>query len=143
MQLGRMAWMSPDQFKQEIEAREVSRKTLLVPDLIGEPLQIKIINKEEHVFLNRLVCNPSRHNLFEKAVCGDFIFYFGSEPFNMNHKHAHGILVSYWAKDPKVTKLRLSYNFAVSCLGVFGLGYGSRATVPSIGMNVYNKFYGK
>ena len=39
----------------------------------------------------------------------------------MNHKHAHGMLVSYWAKDPKVTKLRLSYNFAVSCLGVFGL----------------------
>ena len=91
------------------------------------------------------MCNTTRHKLFEKSVsiCGDFIFYFGSEPFNMNHKHAHGILVSYWAKDPKVTKLRLSYNFAVSCLGVFGLGYGSRATVPSIGMNVYNKFYGK
>ena len=55
MQLGRMAWMLPDQFKQEIEAREVSRKTLLVPDLSGEPLQIKIINNEEHVFLNCLV----------------------------------------------------------------------------------------
>ena len=97
------------------------------------------------MFLNGLVSNPSRHQLFEKVVsgCGDLTFYFGTEPFDLNHKLSCGVLVSYWARDPKVTKLRLSYDFAISCLGVFGLGYGSRPTVPSLGLNCYNKRGGR
>ena len=88
--------------------------------------------------LRSLQSQPGKKTLFEmvKSSCDGFDFFFGYEPEDLNHKHALGMLVSYWARDPLVTKLELSYEFGVTCAGVFGEGFGGRGSVPSYGLNV-------
>ena len=142
-----MNWCSQEVFDKAVREEALSSKTVVVPKLMlcdkVECLRIKIVDKKERSTLCQWTHNmPTR---FEKVKsrCGKVQFFFGYEPYNLEHDNSLGILVSYWAKDPKVTKLKLTYDFAVSCLGVFGLGYGSRGTVPSVGMNSYTKKTGR
>lgn len=141
--VGRKAWMDPNEFEKLVLAQHVSTKTLIVP-YIGEGdkggysrLRLKIVNKLECKILNRL---PAK---FEKVEFGGASYYFGKEPTNLNHPHAHGIPVSIWGRDPKLTKLEVTYGFATLCLQVFGLGFGSRGSVPSHAMNTYCKKEGR
>ena len=149
LDITKMKWCSPIVFDDAIAAKAISRRTVVVPTLVGEPgfecLRVKIINQREYALLNSLQSQPGKKGLFEKvkSPCDGYYFFFGWEPEDLNHKHAPGILVSYWARDPKVTKLQLSYEFGVTCLGAFGEGFGGRGSVPSYGMNVYFKPEGK
>ena len=87
---------------------------MVLPTLEGEPglecLRVKIVNQREYTLLQSLQTQTGKKSLFEKvtSACQGYIFFFGYEPDNLNHKHALGILVSYWARDPKVTKLELT-----------------------------------
>ena len=124
-------------------SKAVSRNRVIIPRLVGETgfecVRIKIIDRAELAILNGLQKQPGKERLFEKVTTGypGTVYFFGWEPDDLNARHSLGILVSFWSKDPKVTKLKLTYGFAEACLGVFGLGYGGRSSVPSYGMNVW------
>jgi hypothetical protein len=130
----------------------LSRITLAVPSLQGKQeghnrrLRVKIVDQEERCILLRLQAREEKR--FEKAeifLGGPKVeLFFGFEPEDLHHKYSMGILVSYWGQDPRVTKLKLSYEFAVTCLGVFGgNGFGSRPSVKSHGLNMYCNNLGK
>lgn len=148
MEITGVDWCAPVEFDTLLNQKALYKQTLLVPKLMGcddfKSLRIKIIDSKERNIIRRWANN--RPDSFGQAIsqCGSVEFYFGSEPFDLDHKHSLGILVSYWARDPKVTKSELKYGFACDCLGVFGTsGYGSRSSVRSIGLNVFNKKNGR
>ena len=123
---------------------------MVVPTLVGGPgfecLRLKIVKQREYTLLHSLQTQPGKKSLFPmvKSPYQGHVCFFGYEPHDLNHKHAHGILVSYWARDPKLTKLQLTYDYGVlTCAGVFGEGFGGRGSVPSYGLNVYLKPHGK
>jgi hypothetical protein len=76
---------------------------------------------------------------FELLDFNGVSYIFGEEPEDLAHRFSWGTLVSSWGKDPLVTKLELSYEFARTRLAVFGNGFGDRPTVPSHGTNLYAK----
>ena len=123
-----------------LEGGRFSRKTMVVPLLIGDPgqrsLRIKVVDQKERNCLRG-------STKFEAIVHRNMEMFFGFEPLNLSHPHAYGTLFSYWKEDNKVTKLGLTYRFAEVCLGALGKGFGSRPSVPSLGSNSYFKPYGK
>ena len=143
-----MDWCSPQAFDSAVLQRALSRKVLVVPNLIGyqeefKCLRIKIVDRRERNRLRQWVSNiPGK---FQKATsqCGNVEFYFGSEQYDLDHHHSLGVLVSFWARDPRVTKGELQYTFPEDCLEVFGTGYGSRETAECVGSNVYLKPQGR
>ena len=149
IKITKIKWCSPISFKNSIVFKAVSRQKVVVPTLLGEPgfecLRVKIVTQREYTLLHSLQSQPGKKSLFEKvkSPCQGYVFFFGNEPNDLNHKHALGILVSYWARDHKVTKLQLTYDYGVTCAGVFGEGFGGRGSVPSYGLNVYLKPDGK
>lgn len=149
LEVASLKWASPKVFEDVLAAKGVSRRKVIVPSLVGEAgfecLRVKIIEEEEFLVLDGLQKQPGKESLFEKVSSPscDTLFFFGWEPEDLNAKHSLGLLVSYWARDPKVTKLKLTYGFGEACLGVFGEGYGGRGSVPSYGMNVYCKKRGR
>ena len=149
IELAKTTWCDSQAFQQKmldkgsdlvLEGGRYPRKTMVVPFLIGDPgqrcLLIKVVDEKQRNCLR----GSSR---FEAIVHQRMEMFFGSEPFNLNDPQAYGTLLSYWKEDDKVTKLRLTYNFAEVCLGVVGKGFGSRPSVPSLGSNSYFKPHGK
>jgi len=126
--------------RRRLEKARRERKTMVVPSLVGKRgercLRIKWVEKEEADHLRST-------KEMEWVNEGKVEFFFGSEPRNLKNKFAYGTLVSYWAEDEKVTKLRMSYAFAEVAHGVLGKGFGSRASVPSVGSNSYFKKFGR
>jgi hypothetical protein len=114
----------------------------MVPTLVNGSLRIKTVNQEEFRVLN------NRNHLlasFEKVepVWSNKVYFFGSEPCDLNDSHAIGILVSSWKRDKRITQCRLNYSFARAALCVYGKGYGKRNVSDSIGMNVYVQTKGR
>jgi hypothetical protein len=164
MELGRTQWQDLEKFnstllamahsliledvskKNQFEIRtstkqEIWKSTLIVPTLVGpsgfEQLRIKIINEKE--YLELVHTSAGRH--FEKVQCPSTAseLFFGYEPKNLGSHKALGVLVSYWAKDIRVVKTRLTYTFATVVLGVVNNGFGRRISVDSHGSNSYFK----
>jgi hypothetical protein len=83
-------------------------------------LWLKIVNQEEWTVLNGFCQVHLRRWSWEELI----IFLARSPPVLSSDKHAYGIPVSIWGRDPKLTKLTLSYEF-VNCLW-FGLWHQQR-----------------
>ena len=120
MEITGLDWCAPVEFDNLLNQKALYKKTLLVPQLMGcddfKRLRIKIIDGNERNIIRRWVNNMPQSFGNAMSQCGSVEFYFGSEPFDLDHKHCLGILVSYWARDPKVTKSQLKYAFANDCL---------------------------
>ena len=121
-----------------------------MPTLIDEELRIKVVTKEEYVYLctnagqygieklsddavstgkKHIPCNMIRN----KKVC----YLFGNEPRRLDDDRCKGIMLSYWGIDPLVTRLKVSYSFSCTICGVFGLGYGHRNIAKCFGPQCY------
>jgi hypothetical protein len=118
----RKEWHEIDAFQHLLVTSQCSMKTLIVPTLGEGKCRFKTVNLQQYSSLKSL-------GTFEHVQCEGVAYLFGTEPTDLNHKHAIGFLVSTWGKDPKVTSLQLTYTFAELCLAVFGLGFGSRGSV--------------
>jgi hypothetical protein len=134
-------WLNQEGFDYILEKKQLSRTTLVVPTIRSDPknpyhsqLRIKIVDDEEYRVLKG-------KSLFEHLVVDQVDYLFGTEALCL--RYTPGILVSHWEKDPKVTKMRLTYRFAKICLGVLGKGYGSRATAPCHGLSIFFKPEGR
>jgi hypothetical protein len=141
--LAEMEWTEIKKFERTLSSRQQStKKTLVVPHLIGSPgfecLRLKVINAKEYDNLNN-----DRAPEIERveSECKEIVFFFGYEQEDLAYEP--GILYSYWAKDPHVTKRQVNYAFAKASLSAFGLGYDSRNGVPSQGLNSYSKDDGR
>ena len=119
LKIAGISWCSPKDFEKALTESCVSRRTMIVPSLVGSDelkcLRIKIIDKGER---NR-VCNWVKNNSFEKvkSCCGKIEVFFGMEPNDLEHNLSLGILVSHWGREPNVKALTLKYSFGVACLG--------------------------
>jgi hypothetical protein len=130
-----------ESFLEDIQ-QSASKKTLLIPHLMGstgyECLRLKVINSEEYDGLMEVDTAEIER---VESVCGEVVFFFGFEDQTLGD--GPGLLYAYWAKNPSVAKLQVSYAFAEASLNAFGLGFGSRGAVPSLGLNGYFKDDGR
>jgi hypothetical protein len=134
-------WLDQEGFDSTLEKKQLSRITLVVPTIRNDPknpyhsqLRIKIVDDEEYRVLKG-------KSLFEHLVAYQVDYLYGTEALCL--RYTPGILVSHWGKDPKVTKMRLTYRFAKLCLGVLGKGYGNRGIAPCHGLSYFAKPSGR
>jgi hypothetical protein len=130
-----------------MKRQPLPKTTLVVPFLVGESgrrhLRVKTIDQKEQCnLMSRKNWETSFERVERVSGCSKVQFFFGYEPEDLNHETSLGILVSYWGQDARVKKQQLSYEFARACLGVFGMGFGSRDSVGSHGLNQYCKLSG-
>lgn len=98
LEIARMHWCSPQDFEKRVMERALSKKTLIVPSLIGckdfKSLRIKIVDVKERSVLLSWVNNMPDRFQEAKSKCGKAQFIFGFEPYDLEDKCSLGILVS-------------------------------------------------
>ena len=140
-----MNWSEPAAVAEALKSRQQSIKTLVVPSLVGssgyECVRLKVIKLEEYTNLEQdCTLKPNEIERVE-SNCKEIVFFFAFESEDLGS--APGILYAHWAKNPNVTKLQVNYAFAKASLNCFGMGYDSRETAPSQGLNSFFKAPGR
>jgi hypothetical protein len=140
-----MEWPTKEVFELNLCARAQSRSTLIVPHLFGscgyDCLRLKILSEPEYNVMNKeytSMCDREQNPLERvESLCENLVYFFGSE--NSDLSLAPGKLMSYWGRDPRVTKYQTNYCFAVALMNAHGQGFGCRHSVACIGLNLYLK----
>jgi hypothetical protein len=137
-----MDWPKREEFGDTLLKIQQSTRTMVVPHLLGSPgyerLRLKVIDSKEYAELKQASTQEIER---VESACKEIVFFFGFEDHDL--ALTPGRLFSYWAKDPRVTKLQVTYAFAKASLNAFGLGYDSRHAVPSQGLSLFIKDDGR